>query len=398
MNQVLGRLTFGPTARQRVRFSGATADEVVAALLDDSPVEVAVPGPWDLDTDEDYWAPTNWWLETMRGELAGLDEKLAWFWHGHLTSSIGKTSHAAMLAQHERLRRHARGNFRDLLRETTTDVAMLHWLDGSGSTADSPNENHARELLELFALGRSSRAYDEGDVRAAAIAMAGWWADGESLEVGFDPEAGPSRPTTVLGRTCRDVDDVIDALCDHPACATHVAGRLATFLAGVEPPDEVRRELGDHFAGAGLDIDVLVRAVCTHEWFMSAPPRPRSALEWFLAAERTVGDRLDVWTLELLGQVPLSPPNVAGWPGSARWVSVGAVLTKAEAALGRAWDAPTLDDDDPVGDAIERAGLTSLDPSTAAALSSAADRVDGRRERSSLLLSLVALTPEFNET
>jgi uncharacterized protein (DUF1800 family) len=397
-NQVLGRLTFGPTSAQRDRFDGASADEVVASLLDDPPVDVAVPGPWDLDTEEDYWAPTNWWLDVMRHEQAGLHEKLVWFWHGHLTSSIGKTSHAAMIAQHERIRRLARGNFRDLLREMTTDVAMLHWLDGSGSDAASPNENHARELLELFTLGRGNSAYDERDVHAAATAMAGWWADGESLEVGFDPGTGPARASTVVGRSCRSVDDVVDAVCDHPACAPHVASRLAEFLTGVRPPDDVRRELGDRFASSGLDIDVLVRHLCTHPWFATTPPRPRSAVEWFVGAERALGSTLDVWTLELLGQVPLSPPNVAGWPGSARWVSAGAVITKAEAALGRAWDAPTLDDRDRIADATGRAGLDALTPSTRSALTEAISRVDGRREASSLLLALVTVTHEFNET
>ena len=163
--QVLRRLTFGPTDNHRARFDGMAPLDAVAVLLDDPPSTVSTRRFGD---DGDDWEATEWLIGQVRRPDAGLHERMVWYWHGHLTSGIAKASPDEMMVQQEVLRRHALGNFRTLLHEITLDPAMLYWLDGSGSVAEAPNENYARELMELFALGRDSWAYTEADVRAGA--------------------------------------------------------------------------------------------------------------------------------------------------------------------------------------------------------------------------------------
>jgi uncharacterized protein (DUF1800 family) len=392
---VLRRLTFGPAPGEVESYDGVAPIDVVRRLLDAAPLDPPLP---ELGTDDDYTLLMQWWVDVMSRPDAGLHEKMVWFWHGHLTSSFDKAEPAQMLRQHRLLRRLALGNFRELMQEITVDSAMLYWLDGSGSTAEAPNENYAREVMELFCLGRTSGAYTEADVRAGAIAFAGWWVDGDhGNEVRFDEESGPQGAVSLLGRRVSSASEAIDVICDHPACAPYIAGKLHTFFVGEAPSDDRRAELADMFMSSGLEIKPLVEAIVEHPSFMeSVHNRPRSALEWFLAARRFYATEIDPWVLSLLGQVPFEPPNVAGWPGSERWLSAGATLTKAQTASDASWDTATLDDGDPVGAVLARAGLFDVSDESRAVLERAARSVDSRRDRSTVLHALVALSPEFS--
>ncbi len=392
---VLRRLTFGPTDDHVARFADASPLDTVAALLDDPPLGLSAPRFGD---DADSWAGTEWWLAELRRPGAGLHERMVWYWHGRLTSSIEKASADEMLAQQEILRRHALGNFRAMLHEITIDPAMLYWLDGAGSVAEAPNENYARELMELFALGRDSGAYTEADVRAGARALAGFWVDDDGGLV-FEEDEALAGHVVFLGRRVRSAADVVDAVCDEPACARHVARRLHQAFVG-RAPDEARlAELAAVFAASDLEIRPLVEAIVTHPTFLDAPrDRPRSPLEWYLAFERLVGADVDTWILELLGQIPMAPPNVAGWPDPERWISSGAALTKAQIALDHAWDTVTLDGADSVAEVLARAGLHEVSAATRTTLDALARSAGGRRDRSSLLHAAVAVCPEFNLT
>ena len=395
---VLRRLTFGPTDDHAVRFDGVAPLDAVDALLADPPGTLTAPRFGD---DGDDWATTEWMLSQVRRPDAGVHERMVWFWHGHLTSSVAKASPDEMMTQQELLRRHALGNFRTMLHEITLDPAMLYWLDSAGSVAAAPNENYARELMELFALGRDSGAYIEADVRAGAMALAGYWVDDEDDEarVVFEPDEALGADVEFLGRRVRTAGDVVDAVCDHPACARHVARRLHRSFVGADPAPARLDELASVFAGSGLEIRPLVEAIVRHPTLVDAPvERPRSPLEWYLAFERLVGADVDAWVLELLGQVPMAPPNVAGWPDAERWISSGAMLTKAQIALDHAWDTVTLDGAEPVGEILGRAGLDGVSDATRATLDELARSVDGRRDRSSLLHAAVAVCPEFNLT
>jgi len=397
---ILRRLTLAPSSEDMRTLSDRPPNEVIRALLDADPIEVTPP---QIDDDSDFWSATEWWLSAMRNDRGGLHERMTWFWHGHLTSGLDKTGPRQMLDQLLVLRRHALGNFREMLREITLDPAMLRWLDGSGSDAAAPNENYARELMELFTLGRDSGAYTEADVVNGARALAGYWIDDDNEagdgagSVQFDPEGAIRRPVDYLGSSVRNVDDVIDAVCDHPACARHIARTLYLDLVGHEPTSDRLEELADVFRANDLAIAPLVEAIAIGADFVDAPPRPRSAIEWVLAFERLFDTELEIWTLESMGQMPLNPPNVAGWPGSERWTSSGMLLTKAKTALDMSWETATLDPVDPIWEVLQRAAMPEVSASTRTALEAIVASTTDRQERSSLLHAAVALCPEFSQ-
>ena len=254
---VLNRLTFGATGEAVDAAAVLSPGDLVEALLDASPRDLGMPV---MHGDDDWSTVPQWWFDVMRHPGAGLHERMVWFWHGHLTSSMDTSSPALMFRQQVIFRRHAAGSFRDLLQEVTVDPAMLFWLNGAWSTADNPNENYARELMELFALGRNN-GYTEDDVHQAAVALSGWWVDGDHDDrVEFDPERGPRHTVPLFGGRVGRAAEVIDAVCDHPACAPHIAGALYRALHGVDPADDVRAELAAVFADGGLQLRPLLEA------------------------------------------------------------------------------------------------------------------------------------------
>lgn len=387
---LLRRLTFGPRPGEIDRYADGDPGAVVRSLLDAAPQEPEAPG---LGTDDDYSVLLRWWLDVMSSPEAGLHERMVWFWHGHLTSSLRQASPLHMFRQHQLLRTHALGNFRALMQEITVDPAMLWWLDGAGSRAEAPNENYAREVMELFTLGRGS--YTEGDVAAAAIAFSGWWVDDDGIAQ-FDEAGGPQRPVELLGRRVASASEAIDVICDHDACAPFVAAKVHVALTGLAPDDARRAELGDVFRSSGLEIAPLVEAIATHDSFLDmSSPRPRTPVEWWIATQHLYATELEPWALDQLGQLPFEPPNVAGWPGHDRWISAGATFAKAAIAMDYAWDVGTLGDADPVGEVLAMAGLVDVSSETRDLLEQAARSVEGRRDRATVLHALVVMTPEF---
>ena len=391
---VLRRLTFGPRPWQVSDLDGTSPADLVEQLLAAEPFVPDEPG---LGSDDDYSRLPAWWVATMLDERAGLNERMTWFWHTHLTSSLSKSSPLLMYRQNQLLRTHALGNVRELLQDITVDAAMLYWLDGAGSRAEAPNENYAREVMELFALGREG-GYTEADVKAGAKAFAGWWVDGDNGdEVRFDPDAGPTEPVDFLGRSISSSTEAIDTICDHPSCAPWIAGAVHRFLTGERPDDTRQAELAAVLVDSGLEIRPLVENIVRHPSFFELRMNtPRASLDWFLAVRRLYDAEFDFWPLDGLGQLPFSPPNVAGWPGTARWSTVGVALGKAQLAYDQCFDTATLDEGDPVGDVLARAGLYEVSDATRSVLDEAATSADDRRARSSLLHALVAVSPEFS--
>ncbi len=394
-SHVLRRLTFGAHRLRLAQFDGWAPAAVIEQLLAEPALQPAGP---ELGSDDDYSQLPQWWLEVMTGADAGVHERMVWFWHGVVTSGLNKVNPALMYRQHRVLREHAMGNLRDLFQAIAVDAAMLYWLDGSGSTAQEPNENFAREVMELFALGRDGDAYDEADVRAGAKAFSGWWVDGDnSDEVRFDPDSALDTSVEFLGTTVRNAEDAINTICDHPQCARHIAGKLAHYLAGSQPSEERLTQLAAVFSDSGLEIRPLVEAIVRDPSFLEQRQnRPRSGVEWLIALRHLFDTEIESYYLGGLGQTPFDPPNVAGWPGDNRWVSAGNDLGKAQIATDRAGDTATLDETDPLGDVLARAGLFEVSEATIAVLTDAIDAVKSRRDLSTLLHALVACCPEFS--
>ena len=403
---VLRRTTFGPRPGQLAELDGVAATDLVDRLLEAEPLPVADPP--GLTNHDSPLGPELWWLRQMARPEAGLHEKLVWFWHGHFATSVDKVGDADLMwGQHQTLRKHALGNFRDLLYAITVDPAMLRYLDGDNSVATGPNENYAREMMELFALGHGH--YTQADVSAGARGLAGWTVDSERGTASFDEESAYPRPLTFLGRHGRlRTSDVIDAVCDDLACAAHVAERLFRFFCGVEPTNDRRTALGDLFRSNDLEIAPLVAAILRSDEFMqSSLNRARQPVEWVTAAIAALGlpddgdtsagadpSRRLSWC-ERLDQVPFHPPNVSGWPAGTRWLSGGFALVRTRLALEASTRTEIVEAEDPVAAVLDRCSIVEVSGATRGALMELFRSIDDFSIQSRLLLAAAVASPEF---
>lgn len=356
----------------------------------------------NLDDAEWYTLPSEYMNALMHPD-AGLHERMVWFWHGHFTTERGETNHREMWRQHQLMRRHALGNFREFAREIITDGAMLHYLDGAGSRGDAPNENFSREFLELFMLGRN-QGYSEDDIRAGARIVAGWTVDYETGDVSFDREAAYNRPVTFLGRRSRwDVDDYVDAILDQPSCANHVAGAIHNHLVSTPLDDERAAQLGDVLRSNDWDIQPLLAEILHHDDFAEGTGRrTRQPVEWLTAAAATFGihavgeQGFEYWHIEQTGQVPFEPPNVAGWPDDQRWSSASQVISRGQALMN--WDLAesVINQLEPTPDAVlDHCGIANASDETVTALQRAIESQTEYDYGLELLLALALLSPEF---
>ncbi|MEM9466359.1 MAG: DUF1800 domain-containing protein [Actinomycetota bacterium] len=427
---LLRRTTFGPAAGRVDRLAVHTYDDIVDRLLADTadravaergggsaldlPMPIGLRARLEAErTGEDVEVRTDddgepvlededvlqWWLHRLRHPDAGLHERMVWYWHGHFTAHLHSGESEMVWNHHVTMRRHALGNFRELTRAMLRDPLMLLYLDGAGSNGESPNENLARELMELFTLGVGN--FTEDDVKAGARALSGWHVDWESHTAWFDPETHYDRPVSFLGTRGRfGTDEIADAVCDHPACPVHVATRLHRHLVGHDPEPAEAERLGRIFRAADLEILPLVAAIVRSDGFAAGRrTRPRQPVEWLIGALSALGADhapIDTWQLHLAGQVPLSPPNVAGWPDDDRWLGASQILTRVNQVLGRSWDESLDTSIDPTVDAVlARCSIWEVSPETRSTLEQAIARQGEFDSGLELLFALSLCSPEF---
>ncbi len=280
----------------------------------------------------------NWWVEEMLATDQPLVERMVLFWHGHFTSALQKVRFApAMFHQNALFRRHALGNFGALLRDVARDPAMLVYLDNAQNRASQPNENFARELLELFTLGEGH--YAESDIKAAARAFTGWSIDRDSGAYRFYPAAHDSGPKTLLGQT-GDLDggDVVDILLRQPRTAELIVGKLWREFVSLKPDGAEIARLATAFRAANYEIRPLLKALLSSATFRDAASRGgliKSPVELIVGTVRVLGlpvpekTRL-VRAMQSLGQVPFEPPNVKGWAGGEAWITTSTLLMRQQ--------------------------------------------------------------------
>jgi uncharacterized protein (DUF1800 family) len=282
----------------------------------------------------------SWWLARMLYSPHPLQEKLTLFWHNHFATSNAKVQSARfMLGQYELMRRHALGNFAGLLQEMSRDPAMMVWLDTRDSKKGNPNENYARELMELFSLGIGH--YTEKDIREAARAFTGWEIKGG--EAAFNPKEHDEGDKTVLGRTGNyKGEDVVRICLDQPSAAPFIAGKLFRFLVSETIPatPELLAPLAEQFRTGGYDFGALVRMVLSSNLFFSADAyrtRVKSPVEFALGIVRGLEGRVGTTALgaalEGLGQNVFFPPSVKGWDGGPTWLNGQTLLFRQNLAL-----------------------------------------------------------------
>jgi uncharacterized protein (DUF1800 family) len=274
-----------------------------------------------------------WWLYRMVGTSDPLLEKLTLFWHGHFATSAAKVEKPRMmLAQNELLRRHARGKFGHMVRGVSRDPAMLVYLDSTTNRRIRPNENYARELLELFCLGVGN--YTERDIKEVARAFTGWEVRGEQFA--FNAIQHDTGTKSFLGASGNfDGDDAVKVVLDQPAAPRFVARKLIRFFAFDEPQpaDALIQPLADTLREHDFEIGPAVRRLLGSNLFFSEHSlgrKVRSPVELCVGMLRGLGATTNLVKaaqgLAELGQGLFYPPNVKGWDGGRAWINSSTLL------------------------------------------------------------------------
>ncbi len=286
----------------------------------------------------------GWWLSEMLATDSPLTERMTLFWHNHFTSSLQKVrSPHLMYRQNLLLRRHALGSFAELLHAAAKDPAMLVYLDGVSNRRGQPNENFAREVMELFTLGEGN--YSEHDIKEAARAFTGWSLERETGEFLFRPMLHDDGVKTVLGRSGNlRGEELIGILLDRPQTARFVAGKLwREFVSPAPATEREKRELeraARLFRESGYSIRAVMRELLMSDAFWASANRAalvKSPAELVAGTLRQfdvdISDPLPfVLLMRQLGQDLFSPPNVRGWPGGEAWISSQTLLARKQFA------------------------------------------------------------------
>ncbi|WP_406037118.1 DUF1800 domain-containing protein [Micromonospora sp. NBC_00898] len=282
---------------------------------------------------------TQWWLDRMTVASHQAVERLVFFWHGHWATSVKKVrSPQLMLTQHRTLRNAP--DFKAMARQMVVDAALNHYLDGHLNTRRAPNENLARELCELFVLGIGH--YTEKDVKEAGRALTGWrfsLTRGRSV---FDPQAHDAGSKTILGRTGNfAAESLIELLLAQDACPRFLAARLWFRYGSSERA--VPGRLQEKMVRAFPAPMAMLRVLLEDEVFpATAGTMVKQPVEWLVGAMRQLGLRPSslpaeeraalLRDLEGLGQLPLAPPNVGGWPAGGAWLTSAAAQVRLRLA------------------------------------------------------------------
>lgn len=283
----------------------------------------------------------QWWLHQMTVGPDFLGEKLVLFWHGHFATSIRKVREPYMMwRQNELFRRLGRGSWKELLQAVVRDPAMLIWLDQARSRKEHPNENLARELMELFTLGEGH--YSEKDVTEAARALTGVSLSRGALEPVFRPAFHDDGLKSVLGVTgpLRS-EDLIDAILAAPQADPFITSKLWAFYAGAPPDSKLAAALAEEFRACGRSIEPFLRAVFVSAEFYQpglVGRQIKSPVHWLVSACRQLERDLppspvSSLILRALGQDLFAPPNVKGWEGGPSWINTNTLLARHNLAL-----------------------------------------------------------------
>ncbi len=280
----------------------------------------------------------GWWIEQMFRTRTPFVERMTLFWHNYFTSSIQKTLQPSLLHQQNLLlRKYALGSFRHLLREVARDPAMLVYLDGYKNVKAEPNENFARELLELFTLG--SGHYTQNDVKAAAKAFTGWGVHPHSGKFYIRADQHDNSRKIFLRRAGNfDGYDIIDILLQHTRTAERVTEKLwHTFVSDIPPPRKIVVSWANQFRHSNYDIKSLMRLMLNSDEFWSKRFRGtlvKSPIDLLIGTIRTIPypreNTAEMINLcRLLGQKLFDPPSVKGWEGGDHWISTQTLLVRA---------------------------------------------------------------------
>ena len=358
---LLVRTGFGATAREVAAFAPLERAEAVDRLLAATHAKATLAPPAWVDepyfpfykvaklppdermaeqrrNTERAFELREWWFREMLATPSPLTERMTLFWHNHFATGQQKVRSGQLVYRHNvLLRSHALGNFGELLHAVSKDPAMLIYLDNAGSRRQAPNENFAREVMELFTLGEGR--YTESDIKEAARAFTGWSIDRDTGEFLYRPFFHDAGTKTVLGRTGRlGGDDVLEILLAKPETATFVTRKLWREFVSPAPDEREVGRLAGVFRDSRYAVKPLLRAMLLSESFWNPANRGaliKSPVDLVVGTLHTFGIRPmtlrpAVSASALLGQNVFAPPNVKGWPGGEAWINSATLLGRKQ--------------------------------------------------------------------
>jgi uncharacterized protein (DUF1800 family) len=334
---LLRRAGFGSTEAELDAYTTLGYQQAVERLLnyervDDSAVEQQVAGI-QIDRRNVELARLSW-MSRMLYTRRPLQEKMVLFWHTHFATASSKVRGAdVMLQQIQLFRDNALGNFESLLQQVTRDPAMLIWLDNNQNRKGRPNENYAREVMELFTVGIGN--YTDADVKEAARAFTGYTSNRAGQFV-FNPDQHDDGDKTFLGVTQNwDANDILATLVRHPATARFLTTKLFRFFVYDNPDPATIDRLANTYTSSGFDIRAVMRDMFSGPEFLSEQAfrgNVKQPIELVIGALKalnvqTIGPDLPQATRRM-GQDLLNPPDVSGWKGGDNWISATTVLER----------------------------------------------------------------------
>ncbi|MEO8848803.1 MAG: DUF1800 domain-containing protein [Casimicrobiaceae bacterium] len=358
---LLTRTGFGATPTEVADFARLTRHAAVDRLLSATITHAVTPPPPALNaatlmqrpdrnaSEDDRKAARRqqreadqalrgWWLREMLVTPSPLTERMTLFWHGHFATSVQKVRRAPLMyRQNVTLRANAVGNFATLLHAVSKDPAMLIYLDGVQNRSGHPNENFAREVMELFTLGEGH--YSETDIKEAARAFTGWSIERTSGDYMWRPRLHDDGGKTIFGHSGNfDGDGVLDLILARPETAQFITTELwHEFISPDADATEVAR-IATGFRASGYDIKTVLRALFESDAFYAQASRAtlvRSPVDVVVGTLHTL-DMLPSGTLVYavacagMGQNLFAPPNVKGWPGGDAWINSSTLLARKQ--------------------------------------------------------------------
>ncbi|MGJ1378229.1 DUF1800 domain-containing protein [Sphingobacterium multivorum] len=273
-------------------------------------------------------------LQEMVSSEDQLREKMAFFWHGHFASRSGSPQFNELLLN--KIRENALGNFKSLLLAVSTSPAMLNFLNNQQNSKGHPNENFARELMELFTMGRGN--YTEHDVREAARAFTGWSYNKDAVFI-QRKDIHDEGMKTFLGKTGNfDGNAILDIILEQPAAAKFIATKIYRFFVNEKADDKLIHRLSEKLYATGYEIMPLLEDIFTSPWFFKKEhmgSKIKSPIELMVGMMRILDMKVGVpenliTYQKLLGQMLLYPPNVAGWPSGRSWIDSSTLLLRMQ--------------------------------------------------------------------
>lgn len=273
------------------------------------------------------------WLRRMLTTRRLLQEKMVVFWHGHLVAGFPAVKSAEhMSIQLELFRRMAMGNFKDLILAISRDPAMIEYLDNNSNRKGHPNENYARELMELFTMGIGN--YTEQDIKEAARAFTGWTFDRNGFV--FNERQHDDGLKTFLGHTGNfDGADIINIIFERPATARWLPRKLFEFYAYLGPEETIVDDLAKVFKASNWSVKAVLRTIFQSALFYSEQTirvQIKTPVELVVGAVRALGadasEPVLLRAMDLMGQMLLYPPNVGGWPRGQGWINTATIFVR----------------------------------------------------------------------